>query len=116
MKTLEQHCHAMGESSHLPATVLSPIVSSKITTQHLARLAVVYVRQSSQRQVRENIESTQLLQQLSCPLKRPEILLNNENKDRIVDKSSSKSLLAVVTGSLSAALPRVSVLLILLRL
>lgn len=35
-------------------------LSGKIETQHLARLAVVYVRQSSVRQVRENIESTQL--------------------------------------------------------
>lgn len=34
--------------------------SSKIETQHLARLAIVYVRQSNARQVRENVESTQL--------------------------------------------------------
>ena len=32
----------------------------KIETSHLARLAIIYVRQSSPRQVRENIESTQL--------------------------------------------------------
>lgn len=45
----------------------SPLVSSKIGTQHLARLAVIYVRQSSPRQVRENIESTQLQYDLaSC--------------------------------------------------
>lgn len=34
--------------------------NSKIATRHLARLAIVYVRQSSTRQVRENVESTQL--------------------------------------------------------
>jgi len=33
---------------------------SKIATRHLIRLAIVYVRQSSARQVRENVESTQL--------------------------------------------------------
>jgi DNA invertase Pin-like site-specific DNA recombinase len=36
------------------------VLSNKIETQHLSRLAVVYVRQSSMRQVKENIESTQL--------------------------------------------------------
>ncbi len=35
-------------------------VSSKLEVRHLALKAVVYVRQSSMRQVRENIESTQL--------------------------------------------------------
>ena len=39
-----------------PATSLS----SKIFNQHLERLAIVYVRQSSTKQVAENIESTQL--------------------------------------------------------
>ncbi len=34
--------------------------SLKIDTQHLAKTAIVYVRQSSARQVRENVESTQL--------------------------------------------------------
>lgn len=36
------------------------ILSNKIETYHLSRLAVVYVRQSSARQLKENIESTQL--------------------------------------------------------
>lgn len=36
------------------------LLSSKITTSHLAKMAIVYVRQSSTRQVRENVESTQL--------------------------------------------------------
>ncbi len=36
------------------------LVSNKIETRHLALNAIVYVRQSSMRQVRENIESTQL--------------------------------------------------------
>ena len=35
-------------------------LSSKITAGHLALLAIIYVRQSSARQVRENVESTQL--------------------------------------------------------
>jgi resolvase-like protein len=39
---------------------LSDIVSHKIRRQHLERLAVVYVRQSSPRQVLENRESTAL--------------------------------------------------------
>lgn len=37
-----------------------PRLSGKIQTRHLERQAVVYVRQSSTRQVQENIESTQL--------------------------------------------------------
>ena len=40
------------------------IPSSKISDQHLRRLAVVYIRQSSQRQVEHNVESTQLQYQL----------------------------------------------------
>ena len=43
----------------------SPFARNKIDTQHLAKLAVVYVRQSSPRQVRENVESTQLQYDLS---------------------------------------------------
>lgn len=35
-------------------------LSSKVVNQHLERLAIVYVRQSSTKQVAENIESTQL--------------------------------------------------------
>lgn len=42
------------------ARSISPVLSNKIETWHLSRLAVVYVRQSSMRQVKENIESTQL--------------------------------------------------------
>jgi len=40
-------------------------LSTKIQAQHLERLAIVYVRQSSSRQVEENIESTQLQYQLA---------------------------------------------------
>ena len=47
-----------GQRSH--ANVESLLRSSKVETRHLAKLAIVYVRQSSARQVRENIESTQL--------------------------------------------------------
>ena len=42
------------------ATVCTTFLSSKILNQHLERLAIVYVRQSSTKQVEENIESTQL--------------------------------------------------------
>ncbi len=38
--------------------------SNKILNQHLERIAIVYVRQSSTKQVEENIESTQLQYQL----------------------------------------------------
>ena len=44
----------------LPNATLCPLRSSKIGSEHLSRLAVIYVRQSSARQVRENVESTQL--------------------------------------------------------
>jgi DNA invertase Pin-like site-specific DNA recombinase len=40
--------------------VISSLLSNKIESQHVSRLAMVYVRQSSTRQVRENVESTQL--------------------------------------------------------
>jgi DNA invertase Pin-like site-specific DNA recombinase len=44
-----------------PAAVApAPFLSSKVLNHHLERLAIVYVRQSSTRQVEENIESTQL--------------------------------------------------------
>jgi DNA invertase Pin-like site-specific DNA recombinase len=42
------------------ATASASFLSSKILNQHLERLAIVYVRQSSTKQVEENIESTQL--------------------------------------------------------
>jgi DNA invertase Pin-like site-specific DNA recombinase len=42
------------------ATASASFLSSKIFNQHLERLAIVYVRQSSTKQVEENIESTQL--------------------------------------------------------
>jgi DNA invertase Pin-like site-specific DNA recombinase len=40
-------------------------LSTKIHAHHLERLAIVYVRQSSARQVEENVESTQLQYQLA---------------------------------------------------
>ena len=46
------------ETSHQAAR--GPRLGGKIQTRHLERQAVVYVRQSSARQVQENIESTQL--------------------------------------------------------
>jgi len=60
MKTLEQHRQSSCENAGPAKVAPSPLLSGKIETQHLARLAIVYVRQSSTRQVRENIESTQL--------------------------------------------------------
>jgi hypothetical protein len=47
-----QNVGGYGSSLLLPST--------KIATIHLSKNAIVYVRQSSARQVRENIESTQL--------------------------------------------------------
>ncbi len=46
------------------ARVITPF-STKIQAEHLERLAIVYVRQSSTRQVEENIESTQMQYQLA---------------------------------------------------
>lgn len=60
MKTLEQRLGSTGKTPTTAATGHPRLVSNKIETQHLTRLAIVYVRQSSPRQVRENIESTQL--------------------------------------------------------
>lgn len=48
------------DHSQSVARSISPVLSNKIETWHLSRLAVVYVRQSSMRQVKENVESTQL--------------------------------------------------------
>ena len=47
---------SVSRAAAVPATSLS----GKIFNQHLERLAIVYVRQSSTKQVEENIESTQL--------------------------------------------------------
>lgn len=47
---------SLSRSAAAPATALS----GKIFNQHLERLAIVYVRQSSTKQVEKNIESTQL--------------------------------------------------------
>lgn len=41
-------------------TSVSQLGCHKIATRHLAKLAMIYIRQSSTRQVRENVESTQL--------------------------------------------------------
>lgn len=42
------------------ARYVGPLLSSKVQLNHQERLAIVYVRQSSTKQVEENIESTQL--------------------------------------------------------
>ncbi len=62
MKTREVQCR-VEQSKELSQSVgrsTLSVFSNKIETRHLSRLAVVYVRQSSMRQVKENIESTQL--------------------------------------------------------
>jgi hypothetical protein len=41
------------------------LLSSKIQPKHLEKLALIYVRQSSQKQVEQNIESTQLQYRLA---------------------------------------------------
>ena len=49
-----------------PASVTSVLLpSTKILQQHLDKLALVYVRQSSPKQVEQNIESTQLQYRLA---------------------------------------------------
>jgi DNA invertase Pin-like site-specific DNA recombinase len=58
MKALEAKSVIRSDEHSVP--VRSPPVSAKIRPRHLERLAIVYVRQSSARQVQENIESTQL--------------------------------------------------------
>lgn len=60
MTTREIQTPQRSTSGQQSARPVAPLTSSKIDTQHLARLAIVYVRQSSARQVRENIESTRL--------------------------------------------------------
>src|SRR6056297_546409 len=58
MKTRERNPARWGESDiTTPGTSL---LSNKVNAQHLAKLALVYVRQSSPKQVRENVESTRL--------------------------------------------------------
>ena len=47
-------------STRWAGRIRSPLLSNKIESQHLSQLAMVYVRQSSTRQVRENVELTQL--------------------------------------------------------
>lgn len=52
--------HELEPARQIDGSSGSTAKSGKITTGHLSRLAVVYVRQSSARQVKENIESTQM--------------------------------------------------------
>ncbi len=56
----------MTEALDSPARSPSPLgFSSKVRSHHLQRQAVVYIRQSSQRQLQENVESTQLQYRLA---------------------------------------------------
>jgi len=56
MKTIETK-----PVGHVRVPTCRPLsVSTKVHVEHLERLAIVYVRQSSARQVQENVESTQL--------------------------------------------------------
>ncbi len=71
---------------------VAPLLSSKIDAQHLAKLAVIYVRQSSARQVRENIESTRLQYDLA---KRAELYGWPSDRIDVIDEDlgvSGKSL------------------------
>lgn len=53
------------DSPRSAGRIHAPLLSHKIESQHLSRLAMIYVRQSSARQVRENVESTQLQYELA---------------------------------------------------
>jgi DNA invertase Pin-like site-specific DNA recombinase len=50
----------MIESPSLSCSVAASVLSGKILNRHLERLAITYLRQSSTKQVEQNIESTQL--------------------------------------------------------
>ena len=92
MKTINQRCRK-SSSVVIPDSASPPtFLSNKIETQHLTKLAVVYVRQSSPRQVRENIESTQLQYDLA---RRAESLGWSKDRVDIIDDDlgvSGKSL------------------------
>jgi len=70
MKTKETKLSSKARTSSAQPPSASALISNKIETFHLALNAIVYVRQSSMRQVRENIESTQLqydlVQRVQC--------------------------------------------------
>lgn len=53
MKTVEKNVAASQPQTALPNVALTPLISAKIQAAHLERLAVVYVRQSSPKQVPE---------------------------------------------------------------
>jgi len=89
MKTIDSHSR---ESQGPVGASAQLLRSPKIDTQHLARTAVVYVRQSSVRQVRENIESTQLQYDLAH---RAEVYGWPEQRIEVIDDDlglSGKSL------------------------
>lgn len=50
----------MSVAKELEGAVQPLARNGKIATRHLSRLAIIYVRQSSARQVKENVESTRL--------------------------------------------------------
>ena len=59
MKTAEREIRvASKKPTPPPAPAPGRVISSKILTRHLEKLAIVYVRQSSPQQVLENREST----------------------------------------------------------
>lgn len=59
MKTAEARSPTRQLARRPEVAPLSLSPTSKITPSHLERLAIVYVRQSSQKQVRDNRESTE---------------------------------------------------------
>ena len=58
MKTIENPLDAGRSASLSPSQSSGRVLSSKIRSAHLEKLAIVYVRQSSPQQVLENREST----------------------------------------------------------
>jgi DNA invertase Pin-like site-specific DNA recombinase len=69
------------ETERARSNLAAPILTSKIQSRHLERLAIVYIRQSTLRQVNHNTESTSLqygleqrLEQLGWPPERVEVM------------------------------------------
>ncbi len=65
MKTLDIPREAAGADVSAAGARQTPWLSSKVQARHLDRLSVVYVRQSSAKQVSENRESTEMQYRLS---------------------------------------------------
>ena len=69
------------ETESARSELAAPILTGKVQSRHLERLAIVYIRQSTLRQVNHNTESTSLqyglkqrVQQLGWPPERVEVI------------------------------------------